>query len=77
MEDFGVKGKVTEIRPGPVITMFEYKPAPGIKINKIASLENDLAMGLSAVSIRIIAPIPGKDVIGIEVPNTKRELVVL
>ncbi len=77
LEDFGVKGKVTEIRPGPVITMFEYKPAPGIKINKIASLENDLAMGLSAVSIRIIAPIPGKDVIGIEVPNTKRELVVL
>jgi S-DNA-T family DNA segregation ATPase FtsK/SpoIIIE len=77
LEDFGVKGKVTEIRPGPVITMFEYKPAPGIKINKIASLENDLAMGLSAVSIRIIAPIPGKDVIGIEVPNAKRELVVL
>lgn len=77
LEDFGVKGKITEIRPGPVITMFEYKPAPGIKINKIASLENDLAMGLSAVSIRIIAPIPGKDVIGIEVPNAKRELVVL
>ncbi len=77
LEDFGVKGKVTEIRPGPVITMFEYKPAPGIKINKIASLENDLAMGLSAVSIRIIAPIPGKDVIGIEVPNAKRELVGL
>jgi len=77
LKDFGVTGKVTEIRPGPVITMFEYKPAPGIKINKIASLENDLAMGLSAYSIRIIAPIPGKDVIGIEVPNAKRELVVL
>jgi len=77
LKDFGVSGKVTEIRPGPVITMFEYKPAPGIKINKIAALENDLAMGLSAVSIRIVAPIPGKDVIGIEVPNTKRELVVL
>jgi S-DNA-T family DNA segregation ATPase FtsK/SpoIIIE len=77
LKDFGVSGKVTEIRPGPVITMFEYKPAPGIKINKIAALENDLAMGLSAVSIRIVAPIPGKDVIGIEVPNAKRELVVL
>ncbi len=77
LEDFGVLGKVTEIRPGPVITMFEYKPAPGIKINKIASLESDLAMGLSAFSIRIIAPIPGKDVIGIEVPNAKREVVVL
>ena len=73
----GVSGNVTEIRPGPVITMFEYKPDPGIKINKIASLENDLAMGLSALSIRIIAPIPGKDVIGIEVPNARRETVVL
>ncbi len=77
LEDFGVSGKVTEIRPGPVITMFEYKPAPGIKINKIASLENDLAMGLSALSIRIIAPIPGKNVIGIEVPNPEREIVAL
>jgi DNA segregation ATPase FtsK/SpoIIIE-like protein len=77
LKDFGVSGKVTEIRPGPVITMFEYRPAPGIKINKIAALENDLAMGLSALSIRIVAPIPGKDVIGIEVPNAKREMVVL
>ncbi len=77
LADFGVKGKVMEIRPGPVITMFEYKPAPGIKINKIASLEGDLAMGLKAFSIRIIAPIPGKDVVGIEVPNETRETVVL
>jgi S-DNA-T family DNA segregation ATPase FtsK/SpoIIIE len=77
LSDFGVSGKVTEIRPGPVITMFEYKPSPGIKINKISSLSNDLAMGLSALSIRIIAPIPGRDVIGIEVPNTHRETVVL
>jgi S-DNA-T family DNA segregation ATPase FtsK/SpoIIIE len=77
LEHLGVSGKITEIRPGPVITMFEYKPDPGIKINKIASLENDLAMGLSALSIRIIAPIPGKDVIGIEVPNQRRETVVL
>src|SRR4030065_652533 len=77
LADFGVSGKVIEIRPGPVITMFEYKPSPGIKINKIASLSGDLAMGLSALSIRIIAPIPGKDVIGIEVPNDRRETVVL
>ena len=77
LRDFSVSGKVTEIRPGPVITMFEYKPAPGIKINRIAALEGDLAMGLSALSIRIIAPIPGKDVIGIEVPNATRETVVL
>ncbi|MCH7928528.1 MAG: DNA translocase FtsK [Candidatus Dadabacteria bacterium] len=75
LRDFGVMGKVTEVRPGPVITMFEYRPAPGIKINKIASLSNDLAMGLSAKSIRIIAPIPGKNVIGIEVPNLIREEV--
>lgn len=77
LSDFGVSGKVTEIRPGPVITMFEYKPSPGIKINKISSLSSDLAMGLSALSIRIIAPIPGRDVIGIEVPNAQRETVVL
>ena len=77
LADFGVTGKVMEIRPGPVITMFEYKPAPGIKINKISSLEGDLAMGLKALSIRIIAPIPGKDVVGIEVPNESREIVVL
>ena len=77
LSDFGVSGKVTEIRPGPVITMFEYKPSPGIKINKISALSSDLAMGLSALSIRIIAPIPGRDVIGIEVPNTERETVVL
>ena len=77
LADFGVKGGVVEIRPGPVITMFEYKPAAGIKINKIASLESDLAMGLKAISIRIIAPIPGKDVVGIEVPNESREMVTL
>jgi len=77
LSDFGVSGKVTEIKPGPVITVFEYKPSPGIKINKISSLASDLAMGLSALSVRIIAPIPGKDVIGIEVPNSQRESVVL
>ncbi len=77
LADFGVSGKVVEIRPGPVITMFEYKPAAGIKINRISSLEGDLAMSLSALSIRIIAPIPGKDVVGIEVPNDVREAVVL
>ena len=55
--------------PGPVITTFEYKPAPGIKISKIVNLADDLALALSALSIRIVAPIPGKDVIGIEIPN--------
>ena len=75
LEDFGVKGKVTAILPGPVITTFEYEPAPGIKINKIVNLTDDLALALKAISIRIVAPIPGKSVIGIEIPNKNREMV--
>ncbi len=75
LEDFGVKGKVTAILPGPVITTFEYEPAPGVKINKIVNLSDDLALALKAISIRIVAPIPGKSVIGIEIPNSEREMV--
>ncbi len=75
LEDFGVKGKVVAITPGPVITTFEYEPAPGVKINRIVNLSDDLALALRAMSIRIVAPIPGKAVIGIEIPNTVRELV--
>ncbi|MBW2644334.1 MAG: DNA translocase FtsK, partial [Deltaproteobacteria bacterium] len=75
LDDFSVKGKVVAISPGPVITTYEYEPAPGIKINKIVSLTDDLALALRATSIRIVAPIPGKAVIGIELPNTVRELV--
>jgi S-DNA-T family DNA segregation ATPase FtsK/SpoIIIE len=75
LEDFGVNGSVTAILPGPVITTFEYKPAPGIKINKIVNLSDDLALALKAISIRIVAPIPGKSVIGIEIPNKNREMV--
>lgn len=75
LEDFGVHGHVSEIAPGPVITTFEYKPAPGVKINKIVNLSDDLALALRAISIRIIAPIPGKDAIGIEIPNDVRESV--
>ena len=75
--NFGIEGKITEVKPGPVITLYEYKPAPGTKINKIASLSNDLAMALKATRVRIIAPIPGKDVVGIEVPNEIRETVYL
>ncbi|MCD8567968.1 MAG: DNA translocase FtsK, partial [Geovibrio sp.] len=59
LKDFGVLGKVREIRPGPVVTLFEFEPAPGIKINKIANLSDDLALAMSALSVRIIAPIPG------------------
>jgi len=72
---FGIKGEVMAVSPGPVITTFEYKPDPGIKISKIVNLADDLALALSALSIRIVAPIPGKDVIGIEIPNTKMSIV--
>ncbi len=72
---FGIKGEVMEVLPGPVITTFEYKPAPGIKISKIVNLADDLALALSALSIRLVAPIPGKDVIGIEIPNPSMSIV--
>jgi DNA segregation ATPase FtsK/SpoIIIE, S-DNA-T family len=77
LEDFGVHGKVTVATPGPVITTFEYVPAPGVKINKIVNLTDDLALALRAMSIRIVAPIPGKAAIGIEIPNAVREIVRL
>jgi len=77
LEDFGVQGKVVTILPGPVITTFEYEPAPGIKINKIVGLTDDLALALRSTSIRIVAPIPGKAAIGIELPNETRETVRL
>ncbi|HNZ59585.1 MAG TPA: DNA translocase FtsK 4TM domain-containing protein [Syntrophorhabdaceae bacterium] len=75
LKDYGIEGRVSEVSPGPVITMYEFEPAPGIKVSRISNLEDDLAMALSAVSIRIIAPIPGKSVVGIEVPNKIRQTV--
>ncbi len=75
--DFNVEGEVVEILPGPVITMYEFKPAPGIKISKVAGLADDLALVLRASGVRIVAPIPGKAAIGIEIPNNKREAVFL
>ena len=77
LEDFGVQGKVATILPGPVITTFEYEPASGIKISKIVGLTDDLALALRSTSIRIVAPIPGKAAIGIELPNETRETVRL
>ncbi len=77
LADFGVQGKVVGINPGPVITMYEYAPAPGIKISRIVNLADDLSMALKAVSVRVVAPIPGKAAVGIEIPNVKRELVSL
>lgn len=73
LREFGVEGQVAEVRTGPVITIFEFVPAAGVKVSKIASLSDDLARALSAISIRIVAPIPGTSVVGIEVPNAKRQ----
>lgn len=75
--DFNVEGDVVEVKPGPVVTMYEFAPAPGVKVNKISNLQDDLAMALQAVSIRIVAPIPGRGVVGIEIPNKDREIVYL
>lgn len=77
LEDYGVEGKVVEVKPGPVITLYELEPAPGVKINRITNLSDDLALALRAPSIRIIAPIPGKAAVGIEIPNNSREPVQL
>ena len=77
LEDFGVAGEVVAVRPGPVITMYEFKPAAGVKVRRIVLLADDLAMALRAVSVRILAPIPGESVVGIEIPNPRRETVRL
>ncbi len=77
LADFGVHGQVTEVHPGPVVTMYEYQPAPGIKVSKIINLADDLAMALRAIRVRIVAPLPGKAAVGIEIPNNKREDVYM
>ncbi|MBI5167100.1 MAG: DNA translocase FtsK 4TM domain-containing protein [candidate division NC10 bacterium] len=75
--DFGVEGRVIEIHPGPVITRYEIEPAPGIKIHRIVSLADDLALALKAMSVRVVAPIPGKAAVGVEIPNKNRAVVYL
>ena len=75
LADYKIFGKVTKVHPGPVVTMYEFVPAPGTRISKVAILANDLAMSLEAQRVRIVAPIPGKGAIGIEVPNPTRETV--
>ena len=77
LADFGIQGKVTAVRPGPVITTFEIEPAPGVKVNRIVTLADDLAMALRAVGVRILAPVPGTAVVGIEVANPRREHIAL
>ena len=75
LEEFNIAAEVTGIRKGPVITMFEILPAPGVKLSKIVNLQDNIALRLAASSVRIVAPIPGKHAVGIEVPNRKRNIV--
>ncbi len=75
--NFGVSGSVVGISPGPVVTTYEYSPAPGVKINKIAGLADDLALGLKAQSVRVVGSIPGKAALGIEIPNDDRQIVFI
>ncbi|MDD3313285.1 DNA translocase FtsK [Pseudodesulfovibrio sp.] len=77
LNDFNVQGEIQRVVPGPVVTMFEFKPAPGIKVSRIENLTDDIALALRAESVRIEAPIPGKDSVGIEIPNIERETVFL
>lgn len=77
LKNFGVSGQVVGISPGPVVTTYEYSPAPGIKINKIVGLADDLALGLKAKSVRVIGSVPGKAALGIEIPNEQRQIVYL
>lgn len=77
LRNFGIEGKVTEVHPGPVVTMYEFEPAPGVKVARILSLADDLALAMKAISLRIVAPLPGKSVVGVEVPNPSRETVSL
>jgi S-DNA-T family DNA segregation ATPase FtsK/SpoIIIE len=76
LEDFSVKGEIVEVRPGPVVTMYELEPASGIKASRVIQLADDIARNMSALSARV-ATIPGRSVIGIELPNAKREMVIL
>ncbi len=77
LKDFGVEVEVTAVHPGPVVTRFEMRPAPGVKANQITALSKDLARALSTVSVRVVEVIPGKPVMGLEIPNEKREIVTL
>lgn len=77
LERFGVYGEVTDIKVGPVVTLFEYQPDIDAKVSKIVALEDDLALALEAMSVRIVAPIPGTSKVGFEVANKKRQAVFL
>src|SRR5262249_8770452 len=77
LADFGVEAKVVAAQPGPVVTRFELQPAPGVKGSQISNLSRDLARALSVSSVRVIGVIEGKSVIGLELPNQNREMVML
>ena len=77
LADFGVEGRVVEVQPGPVVTMYKLEPGSGIKVSQIVNLADDLSMALRAATVRIQAPVPGEAVVGIEVPNRKREKIYL
>ena len=77
LRDFGVEVEVVSVNPGPVVTRFELQPAPGVKVSQISNLSKDLARALSAISVRVVEVIPGKSVVGLEIPNEARELVTL
>lgn len=76
LEDFGIKGDIIDVRPGPVVTLYEFAPAPGVKSSRIINLSDDIARSMSALSARV-AVVPGRNVIGIELPNPQRETVFL
>ncbi|MEJ6395759.1 DNA translocase FtsK 4TM domain-containing protein [Gymnodinialimonas sp. 2305UL16-5] len=76
LDDYGVKGEITSVRPGPVVTMYELEPAPGLKASRVIGLADDIARSMSALSARV-STVPGRTVIGIELPNQNREMVVL
>jgi S-DNA-T family DNA segregation ATPase FtsK/SpoIIIE len=75
LQDFDIQGRVTQVYPGPVVTMFEFEPAPGVKVSRIVNLADDLALAMKSSSVRIVSPLPGKAAVGIEVPNNTRETV--
>jgi len=77
LRDFGIEVEVVAVQPGPVVTRFELRPAPGVKVSQISNLSKDLARALSAISVRVVEIIPGKSVVGLEIPNEKREIVTL
>ena len=77
LEQFAVQGQIKAIKPGPAVTLYEFQPNANIRLSKITDLAEDISMALSSESVRIIAPIPGRDVVGIEVANRQREKVYL